>query len=171
MQAVAEKPIVDIPVQPGAAFAGGIYMGRCIIGLAAFAIVVAPKAEGEFEERQWHDDSKDKVEGALSYFDGLANTDAMAAAGSQLAKDVRALRISGHDDWFLPSRQDALAAAGEPFGENGAEAFDPDDWYWTSTQYASDPGFAWVQGFYYGTQLPYWKYGNYRARAVRRVPL
>lgn len=174
---VAERTVVDIPTTPGVSWGGGIYMGRAVIGLAVFAIVLAPKSEGEFVDRQWHDDSEDRVEGALSYFDGLANTDAMVAAGSQLAKDVRDLRIGGYDDWFLPSRQDALvimgnlAAAGDAFGKGGNQEFDRDSWYWTSTQSASHPDDAWVQGFSYGYQNTLWKDDSNRARAVRRVAL
>lgn len=169
--------VVDIPTTPGVSWGGGIYMGRAVIGLAVFAIVLAPKSEGEFVDRQWHD-QEDKVEGALSYFDGLANTDAMVAAGSQLAKDVRDLRIGGYDDWFLPSRQDALvimgnlAAAGdEAFGKGGNQEFDRNSSYWTSTQIASHPVYAWVQVFGNGLQPTRWKSNITRARAVRRVAI
>src|SRR5579859_5581181 len=138
MNAVAERPVVEIPTALGAPFAGGFYMGRVFVGLAAFAWVVAPKAEGEHAAAEWHD-SEDDVAGAKSYFDGLANTDAMVAAGSELAKWARGLRIGDHDDWHLPSRQDLLlingneADAGEAFQEAGAEAFER-EWYWSSTR-------------------------------------
>jgi hypothetical protein len=36
----------------------------------------------------------------------MANTDAMVAAGSNLAKWARDLRIDGHDDWYLPSQDE-----------------------------------------------------------------
>src|SRR3546814_1158492 len=38
----------------------------------------------------------------------------------------------------------------EAFKLGGPEAFDIDDWYWTSTECTS--GYAWVQGFDSGTQ-------------------
>ena len=176
MNAVTEKPpIVEIPTTLGAPFAGGFYMGRVFVGTAAFALVVAPKTEGEHDEAPWNE-SKAAVAGANSYFDGLANTDAMVAAGSELAKWARGLRIGDHDDWHLPSRQDLLvingneADAGEAFQEDGAEAFER-EWYWSSTQLASDPAYAWVQSFDYGGQYDDWKGSSYRARAVRRVPI
>lgn len=175
MNAVIEKPVVEIPTALGAPFAGGFYMGRVFVGIAAFALVVAPKSEGEHEATQWHD-SEDEVAGARSYFDGLANTNAMAEAGSELAKWARGLRIADHEDWHLPSRQDLLvingneADAGEAFQEDGAEAFER-EWYWSSTQDASDPATAWYQSFSYGSQDDCWKTTTTRARAVRRVAI
>lgn len=46
----------------------------------------------------------EKIEGADSFTDGRANTEAMAAAGSEIAQKVLALRIGGHDDWAIPAR-------------------------------------------------------------------
>ena len=176
MNTVTEKqPIVEIPTTLGAPFADGFYLGRVFVGNAAFALVVAPKTEGENDETQWNE-SRDDVAGANSYFDGLANTEAMVAAGSELAKWARGLRIGGYDDWHLPSRQDLLVikgnedAAGKAFQKGGAEAFER-EWYWSSTQNASAPAYAWCQSFHYGNQFNDWKGSISRARAVRRVPI
>ncbi len=81
---------------------GGFYAGRIMIADQAFALIVAPKTEGEHAPSIWIDDYKD-VPGALSYNDGLANTKAMAEAGSDLAKWAMDLRIGGNDDWYIPS--------------------------------------------------------------------
>ena len=45
-----------------------------------------------------------KIEGADSFTDSLANTQAMAAAGSELAVKALALSIGGHNDWAIPAR-------------------------------------------------------------------
>ena len=45
-----------------------------------------------------------KIEGADSFTDSLSNTQAMAAAGSELAANVLALTIGGHADWAIPAR-------------------------------------------------------------------
>ncbi|MBE8590733.1 DUF1566 domain-containing protein [Pseudomonas sp. MAFF 301449] len=45
-----------------------------------------------------------KIEGADSFTNSLANTRAMAAAGSELAAKVLALSIGGHNDWAIPAR-------------------------------------------------------------------
>lgn len=46
----------------------------------------------------------EKIEGADSLTDSLANTQAMAAAGSELAAKVLALDIGGFTDWAIPAR-------------------------------------------------------------------
>lgn len=45
-----------------------------------------------------------KIEGADSFTNSRANTEAMAAAGSELAKQVLALDIGGFTDWAIPAR-------------------------------------------------------------------
>lgn len=45
-----------------------------------------------------------KIDAADSLVDGRANTEAMAAAGSELAQKVLALTIGGHNDWAIPAR-------------------------------------------------------------------
>lgn len=89
----------------GTALDGGFYAGRIVIDGAPYALIVAPKGEGEQADVEWIDDHKD-VPGAKSWNDGLANTDAMAAAGSKLALWARDLRIAGHADWYLPSQDE-----------------------------------------------------------------
>jgi hypothetical protein len=95
---------ITIPTTPGVPFVGGFYAGRIRIADQVFALIVAPKAEGEFEE-QWNSSTK-TVEDAMSYVDGRANTLAMAAAGSELAKNALRLQAGGHSDWYIPSRDE-----------------------------------------------------------------
>lgn len=45
------------------------------------------------------------------------------------------------------------------------------NWYWSNTPYAGDAGYAWGQYFTYGYQFYNYVSYNYRARAVRRVPV
>jgi len=97
-----KSSIAEIPTILGTAMGGGFCAGRIRIGDQVFALIVAPKADGEHEDAPWND-TCNAVDGAKSYFDGIANTDAMADAGSELAKWARGLRIGGHDDWYLPS--------------------------------------------------------------------
>ena len=86
----------------GTPYEGGYFGGQVHIDGALFAIVNAPKAEGEFSG-QWLGSYTD-VPGARSCFDSMVNTIAMTEAGSELAKRVRALAISGHTDWCIPAR-------------------------------------------------------------------
>ena len=84
---------------------GGYYAGRIIIDGKSYALIVAPKTEGELADVAWGDDEKD-VPAAQSWNDGLVNTEAMAAAGSKPALWARDLRIAGHADWYLPSQDE-----------------------------------------------------------------
>lgn len=147
----------------GQPFEGGIFAGRFALGEQLYGLIVATADTGELGKTAWNA-SKKKVAGALSYNDGRANTEAMLAAGSKLAKLARGLVIDGLDDWYLPSRLEALVAFGELHDQDVFER----DWYWTSTQYAGDAEFAWCQLFDYGGQLNSPKYYQLRARAVRR---
>lgn len=45
-----------------------------------------------------------KIEGASSFTNSRANTEAMAAAGSELAQKVLCLNIEGFTDWAIPAR-------------------------------------------------------------------
>lgn len=194
-----------IPAPIGAAIQGGFFAGLITIGWETYALVVAPK-EGETVST-WHD-SMTSVPGAESYNDGVSNTAAMLEAGSPLAKWARGLSIGGHDDWYLPSRDElelmyrnlkpttqenscsfrdgdnpssmpvgypyTLAApvqtvAGD-FQEGGDHAL-AGRWYWSSTQYAGSPNYAWDQDFSNGNQINFHKSNEGRARAVRRFKI
>ncbi|MDW3683903.1 DUF1566 domain-containing protein [Cupriavidus sp. CV2] len=85
---------------------GGFYAGQIRQGEDIYALVVAPKDGGEHDDIVWNGD-RSRVEGALSYSDGAANTAAMAVAGSDLAKWAIGLQINGYHDWHLPARDEA----------------------------------------------------------------
>jgi hypothetical protein len=162
----APQAVVALPAL-GEPFAGGIFAGRFFVDAVAYALVIAPKDEGEFPATIWNK-SYDKVAGALSVYDGPLNTDAMAEAGSALAKKIGKLDIGGFKDWYLPSRGELLLAYAANL--KGAEAFER-GWYWSSTQHADDAAWAWYQHFNYGYQIYDGKSSKLRARAVRRVPI
>lgn len=163
----AETVSITVPTVIGAAFGGGLYAGKYFVGEQAYALIVAPDGEGEKPKTKWG--GVKEVKGALSYNDGLANTRAMAEAGSALGKWALALRVGGFDDWHIPSRLQSLIAFCE---SRGADGFDfESDWYWTSTQSASYPAFAWCQIFYGGGQGSTRKDLELRARAVRSIAI
>jgi hypothetical protein len=150
----------EIPTIAGTPFAGGLYVGRYFIGAQARALIVSPK-ESEIEKAKWG--LVKRVGGALSYNAGAANTEAMVAAGSQLAIAIRALRTGDCDDWYLPSRLESLLLFGEL-----REQFE-EDWYWTSAQCEHNGDYAWLQYFYSGYQYYGLKVTPCRARAVRSI--
>lgn len=187
-----------------AALGGGFYMGLLMHNGQPHAVIRAPKAEGHFVDVAWGEYGQ-KVEGADSYTGGLANTIAMAEAGSELARKILALKIGGAEDWSLPARDqlELCYRAAKPtaeenytyrsgenpsavppthayteklpaqtndalFQEGGAEAFD-DCYYWSSTQYSASD--AWYQYFRVGLQTTSGKDNEFRAFAVRMIPV
>lgn len=156
-----------LPTVYGTPFGGGIYLGRFFHDAEPFALIGAPKSTGEKASVVWNK-STAMVKGALSVYDGLSNTKAMDKAGSALAKWALGLKIGGFKDWYLPSRGELLLAYAADV--EGAEAFEK-SWYWSSTQYAGDEGYAWCQTFHDGNQYDDPKNNELRARAVRRLKL
>lgn len=94
----------DLPAL-GAPLAGGFYAGLIRLDGQLHALIVAPRAEGERADSAWNNSTK-TIGCATSYENGLANTNAMAAADSQLAQWACGLRIGGFDDWYLPSQDE-----------------------------------------------------------------
>ena len=103
MSAVAQAaPAVTLP-EIGQPFGGGFFSGitrdpvtgKRYLNITAGAEHELVGAWGKYGE---------KIEGADSFTDSRANTEAMAAAGSELAQKVLALDIGGFTDWAIPAR-------------------------------------------------------------------
>ena len=92
-------------LKAGDAIGGGFYAGQIRLADGIYVLAVAPKDGGEHDDIEWNS-SIARVEGAASYFDGAANTAAMAVAGSDLAKWALGLDLAGAKDWYLPSRDE-----------------------------------------------------------------
>ena len=155
----------------GAPMLGGFLIGRFFLGASPHLLIVAPKHEGEIPRSAWHK-AYGRIDGALSDFDGLANTRAMAEDGSPLAVKILGLKLAGGDDWYLPSRGELLLAWSARESLPEAERFEK-DWYWSSTQFhlAGYSDYAWGQGFSYGHSRYWHKVNKPMARAVRRVAI
>ncbi len=95
-------PAVTIP-EIGQPFGGGFFSGitrdpdtgKRYLNITAGAEHELSGAWGEYGE---------KIEGADSFTNSRANTEAMAASGSELAQQVLALDIGGFTDWAIPAR-------------------------------------------------------------------
>jgi hypothetical protein len=97
------------------------------------------------------------------------------AAKPGVAKNYMWAR-SGINLHSLPPSQpytadDPAQTAVEIFRTGGAECFEEDAVYWTSTQYASDPDYAWCQYFGNGNQTSWRKVIKFRGCAVRRFKI
>lgn len=96
-QAVPETGVLAIGQPYGGGFFSGITQedGKRYINITAGAGHELKGKWGEYGQ---------KIQGADSYTDSRANTEAMAASGSELAKAVLALTIGGYSDWGIPAR-------------------------------------------------------------------
>jgi len=103
MSAAAQaSPAVSLPAI-GQPFGGGFFSGitrdpdtgKRYLNITAGAEHELVGAWGKYGE---------KIEGASSFTDSRANTEAMAAAGSELAQKVLVLDIGGFTDWAIPAR-------------------------------------------------------------------
>jgi len=101
MQSAAlAAPAFTLP-EIGQAYGGGFFSGVIVQEGKRYMLITAGR-EHEFEG-EWGEYGT-KIEGADSFTDGRANTEAMAAAGSELAQQVLALAIGGYNDWAIPAR-------------------------------------------------------------------
>ncbi len=140
---------------------GGIYVGRGRgrDGGHDYDLILPTDSRTIFKNRSIGTYEID-VKGATSDHDGLANTMALAAAGSDLCKEALEIEIEGHKDFHVPSRIDLRL-----LWANVPELFDK-EWYLSSTQYSSDD--AWSQDFGGGTQYDNGKEFEAGCRFVRR---
>ncbi|MFJ1336803.1 DUF1566 domain-containing protein [Pseudomonas caricapapayae] len=93
-------PAVQLP-EIGQPFGGGFFSGITVENGQRYANITA-SAEHELEG-EWGEYGV-KIEGADSFTDSRANTEAMAASGSELAQKVLVLDIGGFTDWAIPAR-------------------------------------------------------------------
>lgn len=164
----------------GAAFGGGFYGGEITVDGRRYALVVAPKAEGEKLNLQYKKKNLDTSDGTDMDNDGLVNTGRISDTNHPAAQFCRSLRIGDHDDWYLPSRDELMTiwmslgpnrkTTPEPFKAGEPEAFET-TWYWSSTEHAQLSYGAWIVGFLNGYQDTITKYNHYGVRAVRRLKL
>ncbi|MEO1828863.1 MAG: hypothetical protein ABGX82_08590 [Pseudomonas sp.] len=149
--------------KPGEPFEGGFYVGRFQIQGDEYALIVSPRDTGEIHDAEWGEYGK--AAEAHSYCDGLANTRAMAAAGSELAKHILSLQIGGHSDWYLPSRDEL-----ELCYRNLKPTGDPNDCAYRDGDNPSSlpPGLPYSQAAPTQTAEPRFQAGNTEAFAAGR---
>lgn len=141
---------------------GGIYagMGRGRDGGKDYCLILPTDDRAIFTKRALGTYGVD-VQNASSDHDGPTNTASLASAGSELCKEILALEIEGHKDFYLMSRTDAQIC-----WANVPEQFKK-EWYLTSTQYSSNH--AWLQHFGNGFTSTSGKVCEASARACRRL--
>ena len=90
----------------GEPFQGGFYAGQYTLGGSIYALVVAPKAQGEFNT--WMSAGSANLSLGSSLVDGLANCTALLGAATTSTSYnhmalCRGVRAGGFTDWYLPS--------------------------------------------------------------------
>ncbi|WP_024647783.1 DUF1566 domain-containing protein [Pseudomonas syringae] len=92
-----ESPALAIGQPYGGGFFSGITLedGKRYINITAGSAHELVGAWGKYGE---------KIEGADSFTDSRANTEAMAASGSELAAKVLMMDAGGFTDWAIPAR-------------------------------------------------------------------
>ncbi|MEO8153596.1 MAG: hypothetical protein ABI605_11045 [Rhizobacter sp.] len=102
----------------GAAFEGGFFGDRFTMNGQVYGVIWAPKSLGQ-TKGTWLP-TYTAVPAARSCVDSMANTVAMAEAGSEIAKWALGLDIDGRKDWCIPAR-DILELAYRRFKPSSAE--------------------------------------------------
>lgn len=145
----------DLPAI-GQPLAGGTFYAKHFIGDQLFALVVLDQS-AEFES-EWGEYGKE-VEGASSYVDGLANTEAMIRGECPAA-----LKLNREEGDYIPSYLEhalllAYAKANPDSGLKG--------WHWGSTQRSAY--YAFYMYVDVGSQTSNVKNLGLRVRPVRRL--
>lgn len=194
----AESPItLDTPIRTalpnGDRLAGFINADGFI-----YAVLLPPKSVREHPAVKWNNDYG-RVAGALSFYNGHANTGAMAAAGSQIAQYAlerslyipardeldliyRAFKPGTHKNWGYRSGDNPSSVpAGYPHSaespaqtsleefRTGGPEAIPEEWVWTSTQRAQHDDCAWCQLFSDGGQSDFRKSTELEVVLVRSM--
>jgi hypothetical protein len=89
----------------GTPMPGGFFAGAYMLNGQRRALILSTKKIGISLKGAWNEEEPD-VPGAKSYNDGMANTKAMAEAGSGLAKTALTLEIDGMNDFYIPSQDE-----------------------------------------------------------------
>lgn len=133
----------------GRPLAGGFFAGRIFFDGAEHAVIDAGR-EFELAAHWWQEEGpRPRIRGAASRFDGMANTQAMAAEGSTIARKVLGMNIRGTWGWHIPSIEELQVLRcnllqlpdwgrlGLSQDKEAAQAFVCAHDYWTSSQKAN----------------------------------
>lgn len=164
----------------GSPLGGGFFGGEMTIGGERYALIVAPKADGEKEDLEYKLKDRATADGTVSDDDGLFNTGRISDDNHPAAQFCRGLQVGGFDDWYLPSRDELMMLwrnlgpfrkdTPALFRKGSSEAFET-IWYWSSTEHAQNSDYAWLVGFSDGFQINFSKDNFNGVRAVRRLKI
>lgn len=113
---------------PGNPAGGGYYYGQIQVGTTIYALIVAPRAQGEVSGLQWKTSATDSP-GTGSPNDGWSNTFYMNNGLHPIATWVRSLTIGGYGDWYIPAQAElsllyfALKPTADANASNGVNGY------------------------------------------------
>lgn len=138
---------------------GGIYIGM----MPARGTVGAYHLFASTTETKASFGPEVEIAGCADHWDGPGNTAALLASGKDhpAAKWCSQYSADGKADWYLPAHAELALAWVVCAG-----SFNPESWYWSSTQGGRYT--AWAQDFEDGYSSTGGKDGRFRVRAFRR---
>lgn len=99
-------------------------------------------------------------------YQGSTNTNTIVnkqGAGNYAAKLCYDLSLNGYDDWFLPSKDEL----NQLYINKASIGVFADQYYWSSTEVATNVSYAYRQSFYNGLSSSSTKNQTYHVRAIR----
>lgn len=160
-QAAPAPAATPATLVPGVYYAheGGVYIGV----VPARGTVGAHHLFASATETKTIFGPDETIDGCADHWDGPTNTNALLASSKAhpAAQWCNEYSADGKADWYLPAHAELALAWVVCAG-----AFNPDGWYWSSTQYGR--GYAWAQDFEHGYSGYDLTLTSFRVRAFRR---
>lgn len=181
MTCIEQGMVITTTPRIGQPFAGGYFAGRYFQRGEERALILADRIH-ETGAKLWDAPGpRHHARGAEDHMDGLANTKALAEAGSTIARKVLESRIGGFSGWHIPARDQLLVIQINLLSLPDFDRYGPQSmagWgkhggygqYWSSTMVKA--GSAW-----YMHMLPWcgpstnWANKGMGIRPVRSVPI
>ncbi|MCK5737536.1 DUF1566 domain-containing protein [bacterium] len=154
--------------------------GNDLPGNASEWVMVRDNVTGLIWEVKTDDGSVHDKDNKYTWYDsnpatngGYAGTPGNGTDTEDFINALNTANYGGFDDWRIPTRKELRSIVDYSISYPGPvinTAYFPNtaaSYYWSSTTYARNAGYAWGMYFHYGVDYDYLKSGNDYVRAVR----